>query len=270
MSLSALVIFFLGPFLIFFVEFKPLFILLFLFHFVWFGLSSSLLYHRTITHRGAELNPILETFFLLGGVISLSGSPIVWAAVHRFHHKVPDQDEDPHSPLHGRFWAYMGWVYHQDLKLIEELKEKNSKDLLENKLYRFFDTIPMIVLPNTIYLIGLYYFFGLGAVTYGFILAGFFSYNCHWMLIASFCHHSSWGYRRFNTKDESRNVPWLSLLSFGESLHNNHHQNQRSFKLKSSLNEFDFSYFMVKVFEKIGLAKNIIEVDFRKKDAPFE
>jgi hypothetical protein len=39
--------------------------------------------------------------------------------------------------------------------------------------------------------------------------------------INSICHF--FGRRRFASRDESRNVWWLSLLSFGESWHNNHH-----------------------------------------------
>ena len=36
------------------------------------------------------------------------------------------------------------------------------------------------------------------------------------------------GRRRFDTPDESRNVAWLSIISFGESWHNNHHAFPRS------------------------------------------
>jgi fatty-acid desaturase len=39
--------------------------------------------------------------------------------------------------------------------------------------------------------------------------------------INSICH--VFGRRRFRTSDESRNVFWLALPSFGESWHNNHH-----------------------------------------------
>ena len=39
--------------------------------------------------------------------------------------------------------------------------------------------------------------------------------------INSICHF--WGRRRFAASDESRNVWWLSWISFGESWHNNHH-----------------------------------------------
>ncbi len=39
--------------------------------------------------------------------------------------------------------------------------------------------------------------------------------------INSLCHF--FGRRDYATDDESRNLRWLSLLSLGESWHNNHH-----------------------------------------------
>ena len=39
--------------------------------------------------------------------------------------------------------------------------------------------------------------------------------------INSLCHF--FGRRDFETGDESRNLAWLSLFTFGESWHNNHH-----------------------------------------------
>ena len=259
-------VFYSGLLLVFFVEFKLIYLVFFVFNFFWFGLSSSLFYHRAVTHKAAELHPVMEVIFLLGGTISLSGGPISWAAVHRCHHAIPDTKDDPHTPKDGRFWAYMGWVTHTDFGLVNSLKEKYCKDLLQNKLYILFERKFMLFLPTTMYVLMLYYFFGMGAVVWGFLIAGLLSYNFHWMLIASFCHSSKLGYRRFNTKYESRNVPWLSLYSFGESLHNNHHKYPNNFKLNSGRWEFDISFFSVQVLEKMGLAKNISVVDFNKKN----
>ena len=39
--------------------------------------------------------------------------------------------------------------------------------------------------------------------------------------INSFCHAT--GSRPYDTRDASRNIAWLSLLTFGEAWHNNHH-----------------------------------------------
>ena len=36
-----------------------------------------------------------------------------------------------------------------------------------------------------------------------------------------------WGYRNYETTDDSRNLWWVGLLAFGEGWHNNHHAFQR-------------------------------------------
>ena len=129
-----LVVFFSAPLLTFFVDFSWLYAILLIINFIWFGLSSSLYYHRTLSHRAAELHPLIHLLFLLGGTISLSGSPIDWVVIHRYHHSNSDKESDPHSPLHGRFWSYIGWIILRDKSLVKELKKKYCSDLIENKL----------------------------------------------------------------------------------------------------------------------------------------
>ena len=46
--------------------------------------------------------------------------------------------------------------------------------------------------------------------------------------VNSVCHWPSMGVERFPNRDTSRNVSWLSLMTFGESFHNNHHRYPRS------------------------------------------
>ena len=53
----------------------------------------------------------------------------------------------------------------------------------------------------------------------------FFVHHITWS-VNSVCHFL--GNRRFETDDHSTNVPWLALLSFGESWHHNHHAFPRS------------------------------------------
>ena len=263
-NVIVMLVFFAGPVLVFFVEFNWLNVGLCVANFIWFGLSSSLFYHRVVTHGAAKLNPVVEVIFLLGGSISLSGGAINWAAIHRFHHSNPDVDIDPHSPIHGRFWAYLGWTTRVEPKLTIPIKEKICQDLLANRLYKFFDHKAMFILPTLIYVGSVYLLFGIDTVVWAFVLAGFLSYNFHWMLIASMCHKAKWGYRRFNTKDQSVNISWLSYLTFGESLHNNHHEKPNSINLRSSFWEADFSYLFVRFLEKLGLAKDLNVTNFKE------
>jgi stearoyl-CoA desaturase (delta-9 desaturase) len=37
-----------------------------------------------------------------------------------------------------------------------------------------------------------------------------------------------WGYRNFETNDNSRNNTWVNILMLGSGLHNNHHANSSS------------------------------------------
>jgi stearoyl-CoA desaturase (delta-9 desaturase) len=233
-----------------------------LFNFIWFGLSSSMYYHRCLTHRAVKLNYIVEIFFLCGGLFGLGGDPIKWVAIHRFHHQNSDADNDTHSPKHGFFWAYYGWVLHHDNEIINALKKSHAKDLLAIPHLRLASNVIAESLPHTIYSLGVLYFFGIDFTVVGIILPCLLSYHCHWMLIASLCHMPQFGYRRFDLPDLSRNIKWLSLVSFGESLHNNHHRYPSHLNLSSSPFEFDFSDRFVKVLELLKLATKVKRIKY--------
>ena len=68
--------------------------------------------------------------------------------------------------------------------------------------------------------------------------------------INSLCHF--FGRRRFETDDESRNLLWLSPLSFGESWHNNHHAFPTSFRHGMKPWELDISAGVIWLLEKAG------------------
>jgi fatty-acid desaturase len=74
-------------------------------------LGESLGYHRMFGHKAFKSKkwyPYLSAFL---GSISFYGDPLRAALVHRLHHKHVDTELDPHSPKHGRFHAYIGWLY---------------------------------------------------------------------------------------------------------------------------------------------------------------
>ena len=47
-----------------------------------------------------------------------------------------------------------------------------------------------------------------------------YAYHSTW-LVNSATH--LWGYRNYETRDHSRNLWWVALVSYGEGWHNNHH-----------------------------------------------
>ena len=76
--------------------------------------------------------------------------------------------------------------------------------------------------------------------------------------INSICH--VFGRRRFETKDESRNVLWLSLFSFGESWHNNHHAFPTSARHGLRPWEVDPSALVIRGLAACGLAWDVVGV----------
>ncbi len=77
--------------------------------------------------------------------------------------------------------------------------------------------------------------------------------------INSLCHF--FGRRRFDTDDESRNLAWLSVLSFGEAWHNNHHAFPTSAAHGMRWWEFDSSSLVIRGLEKTGLAWDVVRID---------
>ena len=65
---------------------------------------------------------------------------------------------------------------------------------------------------------------------------------------------SSWGYRNYNTNDDSTNMSPIGVIIGGEELHNNHRlPNSTKFSLKPW--EFDIGWMYIKVFGFFGLCK---------------
>jgi stearoyl-CoA desaturase (delta-9 desaturase) len=77
--------------------------------------------------------------------------------------------------------------------------------------------------------------------------------------INSLCHY--FGSQRFDTGDESRNLAWLSLLSFGEAWHNNHHAFPTSAAHGLRWWELDLSSLIIRGLEKVGLAWDVVRID---------
>ncbi|MDX6724075.1 MAG: hypothetical protein QOD73_2479 [Solirubrobacteraceae bacterium] len=76
--------------------------------------------------------------------------------------------------------------------------------------------------------------------------------------IISICHF--FGRRRFETDDESTNVGWLSLATFGESWHNNHHAFPTSAFHGLRPREVDLGGQFIRALERLGLAWDVVRV----------
>jgi stearoyl-CoA desaturase (delta-9 desaturase) len=69
-----------------------------------------------------------------------------------------------------------------------------------------------------------------------------------------------WGYRNYETRDESRNLWWVGLLAYGEGWHNNHHAMPRLAQHGHKWWEIDMTYWFILGLKRLGLARNVIDL----------
>jgi stearoyl-CoA desaturase (delta-9 desaturase) len=68
-----------------------------------------------------------------------------------------------------------------------------------------------------------------------------------------------WGYRNYKTTDNSRNLWWVALLTYGEGWHNNHHAFPRMANHGHRWWEFDVTFRTIRLLEMLGLAWNVVD-----------
>lgn len=233
--------------------------MLVLFAWVSGGLGVTLCYHRLLTHRSFKTPKWLEYTLAICASLAWQGGPSEWVGMHRLHHKHSDEDHDPHSPKHGFTWAHMLWMLHGEL---EGLTARDAaKDLERDPIMRRIDRLfwlPQFFLAGGLLGIGWWIggpMLGLSWVVWGVAVRTIVVFHATWF-VNSATH--TWGYRNYdNTGDESTNLWWVALLSFGEGWHNNHHAHPRSAAHGLRWFELDPTYWTIRVLGWLGLARDI-------------
>ena len=232
------------------------------------ALGVSVGYHRLLTHRSFRTRPWVRYTLATLGTMAVEGPPTEWVATHRKHHALADDDGDPHSPhaygpglrgaLRGLAHAHAGW-YLRPLPA-EDLR-RYAPDLLADPGMRFIDRHQAAFIAG-----GLALPFGLGlaiqgtfsgalsALVWGGLVRIFLIHHVT-RSIDSICHF--FGSRRFVTHDQSRNVGWLSILSFGESWHNNHHAFPSAAVIGTRRREVDIAGLIIRGLAACGLAWHV-------------
>jgi stearoyl-CoA desaturase (delta-9 desaturase) len=238
------------------------------------GLGVSTGYHRLLAHRAFKTYKPIAFLFATAGAMAGQGPPLIWTAHHRRHHRVADKPGDPHSPygdhepgirgaLHGLWHSHMGWLFNQDLS---SDPMRYCPDLARDRNMRFVSKHFLLFVLAGLLLPGLIGLAITGDLVHGFLtgvlwggLVRFFVSNHITYAVNSVGHY--FGSRRFATSDESRNVFWLALPSFGEAWHNNHHAFPRSYRHGMRWYELDISALIVLAMEKLHLAWDVMRID---------
>jgi stearoyl-CoA desaturase (delta-9 desaturase) len=222
-----------------------------------FGISAG--YHRYFAHRAFKTSRLGQFCFALLGSSAVQRGPLWWSAHHRDHHRVSDEQADPHSPArHGFLWSHMGWF----------TSRSNLRTRLENvpDWARFpelvwldrFTFVPVLALAAATYGLGALLAQvapGLGTngpqmLVWSFVISTVVLYQGTFT-INSLAHR--WGRRRYATSDDSRNNLVLALITLGEGWHNNHHHYPAAARQGFYWWEIDLSLYALRTLALLGL-----------------
>ncbi len=230
-------------------------------------------YHRYFSHRSFKTSRTGQLIFAILGASAVQRGPIWWAAHHRHHHAHSDQEHDVHSPVRsGLLWSHMGWFlsrrhFTPDLRRVRDLLRFPELRLVD----RFDILIPFVLA---------WLLLGLGALLRR--VAPELGTNGWQMLVWGFCistvacYHATYtinslahrfGRRRYNTPDDSRNNPWLALVTLGEGWHNNHHHYPAAARQGFYWWEIDLTYYGLRLLAALGLIRDLKEVPEHVRDA---
>jgi len=232
-------------------------------HWLTGGIGICLGFHRHLTHLSfSTYKPVRWLLAFIGGLAG-EGSVIDWVANHRKHHAHSDQEGDPHSPHEGPWWSHMFWLafWKGPVHHAEHIR-RWVPDLVKDPVLRW---IGMLFLPS-------HFVFGL------LIMAAGYAYGGWWMATSFlmwgmfvrlvFVLHSTWfvnsashiwGYRNYETTDDSRNNWWVAIITYGEGWHNNHHKYPRMAPHGHKWWEFDMTYTAIRALRACGLAWDVVD-----------
>ena len=216
----------------------------------WFtgAVGITLGYHRYLTHGSFATTKTMRRLLAFIGGLAGEGPALMWVAVHRKHHEFSDHEGDPLSPREasgGVTWCGCAQIAAANINVnstrLRTRPCQGSCDAFLDKTFILWH----FVLGAILFAIG---YFGWDLYTAcSFVAYGMFVRLVYVLHITWFVNSAThmWGYRNYETTDDSRNLWWVGLLAYGEGWHNNHHAYQRVARHGHQWWEFDMTYWMI-------------------------
>lgn len=216
-------------------------------------LAVTLYLHRCQAHRALEMHPVISHFFRFWLWLTTGMITKEWAAIHRKHHAKVETSEDPHSPVARgiqKVFFEGAELYREEAKnpeTMERYGEGTPTDWIERNLYSRYNMVGISVLLVS------------HLIVFGPIGLTIWAVQMAWIplfaagVINGIGHY--WGYRNFESQDNSRNIIPIGFFLGGEELHNNHHAFATSAKFSAKWWEIDTGWYVIRLLQLFRLAK---------------
>jgi stearoyl-CoA desaturase (delta-9 desaturase) len=220
-------------------------------------LGHSLGSHRKLIHNSFQCPKWLEYTLVYAGVqVGLAG-PLGLLRQHDLRDYAQRQPDCHDYLRHGRrFWTDGWWQLHCELRLDRPPRIELEPRIAHDRFYHFLERTWMLQqLPLALLL---YLAAGWPAVIWGVCARIAAAVTGHW-LIGYFAHnHGPMHNEVRGAAVQGHNIPLASLVTMGESWHNNHHAFPGSARLGLYPGEWDPGWWTLVLLDKAGLAWDII------------
>lgn len=242
------------------------------------GTSYTIYVHRGLHHRTVEYHPWLQKIFQTALWMTIGSWDRTVLGYHLVHHKYADNPRyDPQSPTAtSRFYVmcikpirimFKHILFKKVFPIIPAKYIETDRSKLKTDELFLLDEANTLIHKEPLgyewYLehsrLGPLLFLLFNLLMFGWVgllivVLVQFSVAVSLVTVSDGILHA-YGYRHFDTKDNSTNlVPWGIIFS-GEELHNNHHARPWSANFAYKWYEFDIGYFYIRIFKILGLAK---------------
>ena len=232
----------------------------------WFitGIGITVGYHRLFTHRSFQCSRPLQAILAISAAMAAQGGVTSWAAIHRFHHENSDKEGDLHSPnlhgsglrnrLRGLLHSHFVWMsrhsYPNVARYVPDLLRDRMLSAINRQYYSWI-AVGLLIPTGLGFLYHHSWQGALAGFVWGGVLRIFVVEHIIWA-VNSLGH--SIGTRPFETRENSRNLGLLAIVTLGECWHNNHHRFTTSPSFGLRWYKLDPGYWFIKLMQLCGAA----------------
>lgn len=213
--------------------------------------------HRRLIHRSFDCPKWLEYFCVyLGTLVGMTG-PLEMIRIHDLRDWAQRQPACHDYFCHKKhFWHDAWWQLHCKVALTRPPEFRLEEALEKDGFYNFVERTWMLQQLPLAFL--LFQLGGLDWLVWGICVRVSVCVTGHW-LVGHFAHREgeqTWIVEGAGA--QGYNVRLAALISMGESWHNNHHAFPGSAKLGLLPGQIDLGWWLIRSFEKLGLADKIV------------
>ncbi|WP_276499415.1 acyl-CoA desaturase [Pontibacter litorisediminis] len=222
------------------------------------GIGHSVGLHRGIIHRSYRCSRAFRNLTAYLFVLTGLGSPLAWLKLHYIRDYWQNRQDTPrYFQYHHSLWKDYWWYLHVSYHPADLERYAIPADDLEDPWLNWLDKTWYLHVLGACGLVWL--LFGWQTLIVTMTLRISLTMLGHWFV--GYVTHT-YGYSQYSIAQadvSGKNTWFLGLISFGEGFHNNHHAHPSSARFGLKWYEVDFSWYMIRLFQSLGLVWKVEE-----------